>query len=211
MRYRNLIWDFDGTLFDSYPHSEVIFRDFLRRERHLETDLETLDRLFRQTLEVAFEYYHFDEEEIRAYLKEEADMFREPRAVPFPDAERTLRGVIAGGGRNYLFTHRTVLAVAYLSSSGLWKYFSGSVTREQGFPRKPAPDGIAYMLARYRLKPEETIMIGDREIDPMSGQNAGIAGCLVTCDPILRDSSSAFFKATDLKDVCRQLDIPQAP
>ena len=58
--------------------------------------------------------------------------------------------------------------------------FTGFVTRENGFPMKPAPDAIRYLLDEFQLDPAETIMIGDREIDILSGKNAGIHTCLFT-------------------------------
>ena len=79
---------------------------------------------------------------------------------------------------------RTVAAAALgivaVDRFALRKYFTGFVTRENGFPMKPAPDAIRYLLDEFQLDPAETIMIGDREIDILSGKNAGIHTCLFT-------------------------------
>ena len=43
--------------------------------------------------------------------------------------------------------------------------------------RKPSPEAIEYLMEKYKIKPEEAIMIGDRELDILSGKNAGIHTC----------------------------------
>ena len=60
--------------------------------------------------------------------------------------------------------------------------FSGFITADMDFPRKPAPDAILYILNEYGLNPEKTVMVGDREIDVLSGKNAGIDGILFDPD-----------------------------
>ena len=54
------------------------------------------------------------------------------------------------------------------------------MVRENGFPGKPAPDAVLYLLEKHGLDPAETIMIGDRDLDGQSGINAGATGCLLT-------------------------------
>ena len=60
------------------------------------------------------------------------------------------------------------------------KYFDDFVTAEHNFPHKPAPDAILYLIKKHNMNLNETIMIGDREIDVLSGKNAGIQACLFT-------------------------------
>jgi phosphoglycolate phosphatase-like HAD superfamily hydrolase len=48
------------------------------------------------------------------------------------------------------------------------------------FPSKPAPDAVNWICETYNLDKSETVMIGDREIDVLSGKNAGVYGCLYT-------------------------------
>ncbi len=48
------------------------------------------------------------------------------------------------------------------------------VTADNGFSRKPAPDSIYYLLKKYKLNPDETVMIGDRPIDIEAGLAAGV-------------------------------------
>jgi len=207
MKYQNLIWDFDGTLFDSYPHSEAVFSRYLAEIRGIAPPISEIDALFKQTLTVAYLHYGLTDEEIREFQRREADVTAEPRVRPFPLAAEILRGVVARGGRNYLYTHRDRLSLRYLEEAGLLFLFSGVVTEEMGFPRKPEPHGVSYLLETYGLDKEQTVMIGDREIDVLSGQNAGVDGCLVTDMAEVRKKSGAEWIAEDLDAVGRLLEI----
>ena len=48
------------------------------------------------------------------------------------------------------------------------------------FAQKPSPDAVNWICETYGLDKSETVMIGDREIDVLSGKNAGVSGCLFT-------------------------------
>ena len=82
------------------------------------------------------------------------------------------------GGNNYLYTHRDRVAVRYLEIYGLRDLFADAVTREHGFPHKPAPDAIDYLVDKHGLDKDDCLMLGDRLIDIGSGVNAGVRTCL---------------------------------
>lgn len=208
MLYRNYIWDFDGTLYDSYPHSEGIFQAYLAREKGIDAAMPLIDSLARQSWHHAFDYFGLTKDEAKRVFELEADMSVLPRVVPFPGAIELLGDVVAAGGRNYLYTHRDNLAVEYLRLEGILDLFEDFVTADMDFPAKPAPDAVLYLMGKHGLLPEETVMIGDREIDAGAGLNAGAAGLLVTENDSLRAASKATLTAVDLADIRRQLGIP---
>jgi phosphoglycolate phosphatase-like HAD superfamily hydrolase len=47
------------------------------------------------------------------------------------------------------------------------------MTREDGFPPKPAPDGILECLRRLKVLPSHAIVIGDTPLDIRAGKAAG--------------------------------------
>ena len=63
---------------------------------------------------------------------------------------------------------------------GLDRYFSVYVTDEDGLPRKPAPDMVRRVLETTGRPAQEFWMIGDRELDILAAQAAGVRGCLFT-------------------------------
>ena len=218
MKYRHYFWDFDGTLFDSYPHTlrccwdvmeENGLTDGWDRESVLRWLLVTFGDMKREVGMPDGVYASFLE---RAHRMGEDEI--EPRVVPFPDAKAVLSAILKNGGRNYLYTHRNKTALLYLESFGFTDLFTDVVTAEEGFPSKPAPDAVLALMERNGLDPEACIMVGDREIDGMSGKNAGIAGALVNYPPALPDGTSPAavtamdFTAESLTDFARIMEIP---
>ena len=175
----NFIWDFDGTLFDTYPHTVKILHQ-LMEEVGKPCDYDNLFAKSRRSLNEARDYCKATDEEWEEFYRREGIIECEPVALPYKGAEDVLNKVIKSGGKNYIYTHRDAVTFKYLRKHGWLKYFEGFVTNEHNFPHKPAPDALLYMIKRYNMNPNETIMIGDREIDVLSGKNAGIHACLFT-------------------------------
>lgn len=70
------------------------------------------------------------------------------------------------------------------------EYFSGWITAENAFPKKPDPAAFLATLVNHQLLPTETFTIGDRDIDILAAQAAGLPACLygkpiTTCQPEL--------------------------
>lgn len=194
MKYKNFIWDFDGTLFDSYPHVCECLLSILEKEGLREKfDAEMVMRHLCVSFGEAKRYTGISEEGWREFSVLHhitGDMEAQPPVVPFPDCGKVLREMKAMGCRHFLYTHRNQTALEYIRNFGMEEFFEDFVTSEEGFPSKPAPNAILAILERNGLDPAETIMIGDREIDGQSGKNAGIAGALVNFYPRLPDGTS---------------------
>jgi len=67
--------------------------------------------------------------------------------------------------------------MALLAAHNMIDYFAGCLTREDGYPRKPDPAIFKAALATYQLKRAETLVVGDRDIDILGGQAAGLWSC----------------------------------
>jgi phosphoglycolate phosphatase-like HAD superfamily hydrolase len=82
------------------------------------------------------------------------------------------------GGQNVIVTHRGPEGTAeLLAASGLTAWFSGCITRADGYPRKPDPAAFNAIIERCALARDETLAIGDREIDVLAGRAAGVLTC----------------------------------
>ena len=134
---RHLFWDFDGTLYDSYPNVTHAFLCTLDELGYPElvTPREALSLLkvsvfsavqhcagmagldVSQALEV-FSRYHAQESSF----------------APYTGLSECLRALRAAGVHHYLYTHRDRRAVEQLEQDGLWSLFSDGVTSEDGFP-----------------------------------------------------------------------------
>lgn len=97
---------------------------------------------------------------------------------PIPGTRETLRAVCEHGGKNYLYSHRDHASIDALEHYGLKPYFSDFITKDDHFPRKPAPDALLHMISKHGLEPDRAVMVGDRVLDVQAGLNAGMQGAL---------------------------------
>ena len=54
--YKHIIWDFDGTLFDTYPVMAKIFKELLKREG-IDEPLSEIVKQMRVSMSSALKYY----------------------------------------------------------------------------------------------------------------------------------------------------------
>ncbi len=182
MKFKHYIWDFDGCLCDSYPNTTKIF---LRAMQECgRTVLPPENEVFlhlQVTWKHAREFFGMtDEEYALLYKFNDDNFFDEPTPVLFPGIRDTLEAIVKAGGHNYLYTLRNRLALEALERFGVTDLFTDFVIEEDGFPGKPAPDAVRHIMEKHHLSPAETVMIGDRDLDGLSGVNAGTNGCLLT-------------------------------
>ncbi len=196
---KNFIWDFDGMLFDSYPHITRAFAKMMK-EDGIDIDEPAVQKMFEINFDTVFKHFGTSEEQKERFRKYEHDFCLEPLVVPFPNTIETLKET-THIGKNFLYTHRGKSVFCYLKKYGIYDCFTDFITSEDGFSPKPAPDAVEYFLKKYSLKKDETVMIGDREIDVLSGKNAGTYGCLFTKE---KKETAADFVIDDIKKI---LDI----
>lgn len=200
--YRVFIWDFDGTVFNTYPQTVRGYLEVLR-EFGFEESAETAERLARVSLVRLQEHLRRKfgvGDDYLARVVPRCDELSMQYSEPFPGAREFLSDVVAGGGRNLLFTHRNRVAWALLERSGLAPLFSDAVFGDDGFPMKPAPDAISALLERNAAERCGAIMVGDREIDVMAGANAGIDSCLLMPSDITA-ASCATYRASSYEEL----------
>ncbi len=181
MLYHHLIWDFDGTLFNSYPHVAAAYHKALS-DFGKSADPEELMAHLKISFHAAHDYVGADEALIRRFKEYEEDMTLEPVVFPYEGIVELICDSYAQGVKHYIFTHRSKQALDYLEQAGILDCFAGWVTksdRDRGiFVRKPAPDSILWLLKEYHIDPADCAMVGDREIDVCSGIAAGTRGIL---------------------------------
>jgi len=179
---RAVIWDFDGTICDTYPAIAGAVNaalasfavttslayvvalastslDYCIRTLATEFDIPyaQLDSAFRET------YQHI-------HLRDQP---------PFPGLPEFCKQLAIVGVRQFIVTHRRRESLLrLLSAYNLDSYFTHIIAADDGFPRKPAPDAILHLLTTYAIDPSDALVIGDRDFDILAGQAAGISTCL---------------------------------
>ena len=201
MRYDNIIWDFDGTLFNTYP---AMCRD-------LQAVMEGLG--VHASLEDLLPRFTTSRETVLAWCVEQAGMTAQevdqiyrawvtehgqPEAYPFPHVRSILERFQAAGGRNFVFTHRSGSVHDYLAGADLTKYFTDVVSAGTTYARKPAPAGNLHIIETHGLDKARTLAVGDRELDVLAAKNAGIHACLFS--PEHRETA-ADYRIRDLSEL----------
>ena len=69
-------------------------------------------------------------------------------------------------------------SVRILDAFGLAKYFPWVVGGDGPLPRKPAPDGVRFLMMQASVTPDQTVLVGDSTIDLETARNAGVRVCL---------------------------------
>lgn len=177
--FKHYIWDFDGTLYNSYPIMAGTLKDMLAERGHMEP-LESVLHYMKQSMSCALEHYKelygIDEAFIKAY-EDRRKTIEIEQCQPFKDAAQACQDMVAAGGANYLYTHRGDTALTLLIKHDLMQYFSDCIIADDGFARKPSPDALLYLLTKHNIAADQALMIGDRDLDICAAQNAGIKGC----------------------------------
>lgn len=180
--YKHIIWDFDGTLFDTYPVMGGIFKDTLK-EDGIDEPLEEIVKYMKVSMHYAIKHYeqkyHIDNQFIERYEKRRKEL-EVDLSKPFEGIKEICKYIYTSNKRNYLYTHRGDSSIQLLKIHGLHDYFTDFITKQQGFARKPSPDAINYFIDKYNMNHKEAIMIGDRDVDLLAAKNAGIDACFFT-------------------------------
>ncbi len=179
---KNIIWDVDGTLFDTYPAIARAFRAALA-DLGKDSDLDRILGLSRQSLGLCTTTLaaenRLNEDELDRAFGDQYDRIKPGDQPPFPGAKEICQYITSIGGKNVILTHRGRKGTdELLAAHDMARFFSGSITREDGHPRKPDPAAFEAALETCALQKKETLTVGDREIDVLAGRAAGIRTCL---------------------------------
>ena len=185
MRYRSIIFDFDGTLVDSRSDiagAQLWALNQLGVTHYTPEDLypyigKTLQATFTHLLPPAM--HHRIDEAVRLYRE-----FYPPRSLLtttlFPGVRETLDTLRARGARMAIASTKkesTILRVAeHFRISSSFVQLQGS----DDLPYKPDPSIVRKIITDQRWDPAGTLMVGDTDNDILAGQRAGIATCAVT-------------------------------
>lgn len=183
----HFIWDFDGTLFDTYP---VIIENLRLSLQDFGFDCDPVDAMGYMLDSVPAARNHYadkygiDRQALAdAYKRHHQKATALLLAQPIAGLQQVLERIHASGRHNYVFTHRKGSeTMLYLKKYGLDHYFREVIGPESpGFGWKPAPDAVLYLREKYQMDPAQTVMVGDRDCDLGSGRNAGIKSAHLVC------------------------------
>lgn len=177
--YTHVIWDFDGTLFDTYPSMTQAMIGALEMRgikestdeiySHLKVTTGHAKKVYKEKYSLGDD---FDADFLRIRTEIEVEV-----SFPYSGVRELLEDIVAAGGHNYICTHRGLSTWKMIDHYNMRDLFRDCITAEDGFAAKPAPDSVNHILEKYGIDKKDAVMVGDRELDVKAGQNAGICGC----------------------------------
>jgi HAD superfamily hydrolase (TIGR01509 family) len=182
-----LIWDAGGTLFDSYPAVVTACRAALA-EFDVTVPVVWLMELFRTSTSHAIETlattYVLDATLLERRYRAAYRMIDAALQPPFPHVREICTHICEQGGENFIVTHRRRTSLdPLLEAHDMARFFSDIITKEDPYPRKPDPASLLALVQRHQLMPGCCLAIGDREIDIVAANRAGMRSCFFGREP----------------------------
>ncbi|MBP1691987.1 MAG: phosphoglycolate phosphatase [Bacteroidetes bacterium] len=196
MRFRNIIFDFDGTLTDSRRDIAGAQLWALRELGFHHYQEEDLFRLIGKPLQETFE--RLLPREHHPKIPDAIALYAEyypPRSLNtttlFPGVPETLRSLRERGHRLAVASTKKGAGIQRVTDhfgiTSLFDRLQGS----DGIAFKPAPDVIHMVLENEGWQSEDTLMVGDTDADILAGKAASVATCAVTYGALSADELSA--------------------
>ena len=173
-----IIYDCDGVLFDSLEANRKLYNDLaisigrspLQDEEvnyvHSHTVFESIHFIFRDdevSEKKALERLKgIDFKDYIVYMKME------------PHLLEALSRLKEGGVRRAINTNRTTSMKFIMERFGLWPYFDMVVTALDVKHPKPHPESIEKILTALNLNKDETLFVGDSEVDRQTAESCGV-------------------------------------
>lgn len=198
MKYRAVLFDFDGTLTPSLPLWIKAFRLALAEFGHQSEDDVIVKRFFYRdwneaARELGLESYAVLEAAVHRGL---LSAFQE--AVLFPEVTSILERCRTKGLQTALVTSAPrVVLDDVLPRLGLRSLFSHIVCANDVVNFKPHPEPVLMSLEALMRHPHEAIMVGDSTADILAGKAAGTATALFMTDAHNFFHEAEALRATD--------------
>ena len=185
MQYKAILWDLDGTLLDTLcdlttaVNTALVGRGYPARgadEVRAFVGDGARSLIARALPPEAGDAVDAVLQDFNAYY---AAHCREATA-PYDGILPLLARLQAAGVRSGVVSNKPHYAVVPLAKEYFGDLLELAVGSQDGVPRKPAPDTVLNAMKQLGVTAEETLYIGDSEVDVQTARNAGVDGLFVT-------------------------------
>ena len=179
-----IVFDLDGTLVSSHKN---IYLATLKAFDELKIDAEIEEKEFFKNIGLHFKEIFQNlmirvvdiDKFISIYKEFYFDFINESKI--YPSVESTLLILKKKGYKISLLTTKGEdQAVKIINYLGLGKYFDLITGRKKGFKIKPHPEPLLNICEHFDIAPEQTLIVGDTELDIRCGKSANAYTCGVT-------------------------------
>ena len=185
-KYKNIIFDLDGTLFDSAP---IILETVRITVAELGLPEKT-EAVYRGTIGLRLtdvpgklwpESGVDGDTYARVYRSIFSSLQRDTQVGLFPGVEETLHLLHSRGYNLAIATSRSRRSLdEFLDVFGLKGLFSAVIGGDEVTNGKPSPEPVLTILDRCQWSAEDTLTVGDADVDILMGRGGGTATCGVS-------------------------------
>ena len=185
MKYKAILFDFDGTLADTAPGILMTMRETFKRMDIPVPDDDamraTIGMLLEDALQLLGNLDDAGRERAAALYRELFPVYEVNFVKIFPEVKETLALLQSEGLRMAIVTSRGKRSLTVINDhNGLGGFFETMVTHDDNLTPKPAPDMVLALLQRMNLRKDEVLVVGDTTFDIEMGNSAGCHTCAVT-------------------------------
>jgi HAD superfamily hydrolase (TIGR01549 family) len=181
-KIKHICFDLDGTLVDSL---NTIYDSSIKTLRQLNIK----DDIKKEDFRLLIGYHFVDifdslkvtdtERFIDIYKKNYFSFINESEL--YPETEKTLEFLKEKNISISLLTTKVQeQAEKIIAYFNLQNYFDEIMGRRPNIPVKPNPEPLLEICSSLKVQSEETLVVGDTELDIICGKNAGSSTCGVT-------------------------------
>ena len=179
MKYKNVLFDLDGTLTDP---AEGITNALMHAQRRLGRAVSPREELFVfigppliETFMSEWGLTRAEADQALVYYREHFNTKGLYENIPYPGIGAFLADLKAAGLRLFVATSKPEpLSLRILEHFDLIRYFEAVAGSTMNETRTKKGEVIAYALSTYSLDPAETVMVGDRKHDVIGAAENGL-------------------------------------
>lgn len=183
LKYKCVLYDFDGTLADSVP--VIILNQKMAYEEVMGYCPRTDEDLLSYVGLPLIDTFAIHEKEVcdkllESYLRINLDLLHKNMIPLFPGVDEELRELKAMGAMQGILSakRRESLDIS-LNNLGYADFFDLLVTKEDTKKHKPDPEPFFYCADKLGISPSEMIYVGDAKGDILGAKNAGVDSVFV--------------------------------
>lgn len=185
MKYKLVIFDMDGTILDTLEDlmlSTNYIMDQYGYPTHTLLEIKSyvgngIYKLIERAAPKGVSKERIDEMFIA--FKKHYNLHCKDHTKPYDGIIELIKNLKNKGCKVAVVSNKAHEAVLQLSNEYFNRLFDISIGEREGIEKKPSPDSVNEVMKIFQMDKDETIYIGDSEVDIQTANNAGINHIIV--------------------------------